>query len=336
MAAGVISLALAKAGQGAASAAFLAVAALTYLELLVREGAQLVRSPSGYWRGLAEPRPTLGAFAFTISSSVIGARLAGLGAVGPAAALTGVGACAGVGWAVVTTRRWGGWRRRPLWLGEAGGTWLLWPVGVLGAGAGLSSLEVAAHIHAPILGALGLALWAAGVLLYLPLAAALVWRLVHRPKLAEVGPSYWILSGAASLGGLSAALASADPSVATLWRGAASDLAPAGAGLLALAAAVLPLPVAVTATRIRHRQHLLGAPKEYWAAVFPIGMGSLTCLTISAGGGWLASLGRLVALLAVAAFLAELARSVWGLLFPISAPPEGQLPSSPEAPTLPQ
>lgn len=330
MAAGVISSALARVGQPEASLAFLAVAALSWVELVVGEAWRLRADPRSYLRALASPRPAVGAFTFGVASAVLGDRVWGLGVAAPAIALTAAGALWGTAWSGVAARLWWGWRRLGDWVGAAGALWLLFPVGLLGGSVGLWTTLKQLPAGGSALGALALALEVLGAVAYLSLVPLLIERLRRRPPLTEVGPSYWIVAGAAALTALCLSDEAGAPFRVALLTPA--SLQHASAAMLALAGALAPLPLGVTAMRWRRRRELVGAPREYWAAVFPIAVAALACLAVSGGKGGLATVGELVTLAAVIAFLADLTRVVSRLVLPAATEGPPGLPGAPGQP----
>lgn len=317
MAAGILSSGLERAGFQLASLVFLGVGAAAFAELLVSEGWKLARAPAAYRNGLTEVRPALGLLTMGVGTVVLASRLATTSLFGAALALLGTGLLVSLGGAMAVGALIAGrWRSGP-WLDLGGGLWMLWPVALEAASVGISSIAAASRVGYGWLSALSLGFWGLGVVLYLPLAAALVLRLRRRPSLARVGPSYWIVMGAAALAALGARLLVTDRGTALLFGGGQPPFAPLSFALFALATLLLPLPLGVTIARMRNRRELVGAPKEYWAAVFPCGMYALTSMTLAGGSvGWLSPVGVAAVWVAVAAFLADLTRSVWAVLVP--------------------
>lgn len=317
MAAGIISTGLDRAGYQLGSLVFLGVGAAAFAELLASEGWKLARGPASYRRALTEIRTALGLLTFGVGSVVLAARLASTSLWGVALALLGMGLLVCLGGALAVGALVAGrWRSEP-WLDLGGGLWMLWPVALEAASVGVSAIATASRVSYAWLSALSLGFWGLGVVLYLPLAAALILRLRRRPPLASVGPSYWIVMGAAALAALGARLLVTDRGTAVLFGGGQFALVRVSFALFALATLLVPLPLGVTIARTRNRQGLAGAPKEYWAAVFPCGMYALTSMTLAGGSvGWLGPVGVAAVWVAVAAFVADLTRSVWAVLVP--------------------
>lgn len=315
MAAGAISLGLRRVGEPGPALAFLLIAFLSYAEVLVGEVAALISWRRGYWAQLGSWPARLGVFAFSAASTVVAELARGAGWLAAATALTILGAATALGWGAVVV----GARRGVGWLGEGGALWLLGPVSLLAASSGLGTLAIRSSSWGRPLALLQLVLLGLGLAAYLPLAAALLWRLRRRPPLGTLGPSYWIVAGAPALAGLASSLAAT--AAGGRWPLAAPPLTFASAALLALAAALAALPATLTALRLRRRHSIAGHPPEYWSGVFPLAIISLAGLQM--GPGWLAWVARLVLAVAVAAFLGDLGRAALARLLPGDSPAAG-------------
>lgn len=317
MAAGIISSGLGRSGHQLASLVFLGLGLASFAELTISEVWRLCRAPGRYLEAMLGARGALGLLTLGVGSAVLAARLSSTAAFGLALAFLALGVVVCVAGSVaVAGLLVARWRTSPA-LAAGGGLWLLWPVALEGASVGVSSVAAKAGVGIAWVSVLSLVLWAMGVALYLVVAPALVLRLWRRPPLAGVGPSYWIVMGAAALGALGARLISEDRGTHLVFGRGHPPFVELSLALFALATAMLPLPIAVTALRVSHRRLLIGAPKEYWAGVFPCGVYAVTSMAVAGGSvWWLAPVGEVAIWVAVGAFCADLTRMVWAVLLP--------------------
>ncbi len=319
MATGIVSVALAAAGSEPLSLAFLALACLGYLELLLVQGRRMLTNPAGARSELLLPAVALGALTFPVGTEVLATRfqLAQLHWV--AAILFWVGTlAAGLALAGLPFALAGGARRgHQLWQG--GGLWMLWTVCL--QSVAVASAELAAVERALPLSSLSTALFAFGAALYLPLAVAvMVLVAAERPPLSRVGPSFWVLSGAASISALAAAELHRLAGGGLQIPGTA--LAGLGLGFWIAATAWLPWLLALSGWRLLHHSELRG-PRQLFVAVFPVGMYAAASLALGTALrlGWLSVAGHGLVWCAVAAWLADLLRGVGLRLLPLPQEP---------------
>ncbi|MHB1527380.1 MAG: tellurite resistance/C4-dicarboxylate transporter family protein [Candidatus Dormibacteria bacterium] len=319
MATGVISLALQADGSKVLSLVFLGLAATGYGELLVAEGGLLLRSPRAFARGLIPIQTALGLFAFATGTEVLASRFAILGFEWPGVLLFCIGGLTAISCAYLVPTLIVLQRAKPSRLERAGGLWLLWPVAFFAVAVAASTLSISVHFESPALAVLAPSLWTVGLVLYLPITALLVGRLLLAAvPLRAVGPSYWITMGAAALGALTAALISTDPATRAQLPAFLPITRAAALGLWFLATALLPMVIGVTVARTLRRDRLGGVQKELWVAAFPAGMYALASLSLagSTGYAWLLGVGRVAVWAAVAVWVIDLGRGVLLRLLP--------------------
>ena len=212
MGTGVISLALELDRYHLLSLVFLALATAGYLELLLAEGRLLRRGLRAYGREVASTRAALGLFAFAVATEVLASRFTVLGWSWLGVGLFCLGGVVSALLAYLVPALVALRRIQPEPLTHAGGLWLLWPVALFAVAVGASVVSRYAHFEPFAMVVLAPSLWSVGVAVYLPLGVMLVGRLLWAGvTLQEVGPSYWIMMGAAALGALTASLITTDP-----------------------------------------------------------------------------------------------------------------------------
>ncbi len=320
MGTGVISLGLSADGWRLPSLVFLVIAAVGYIELVLVEGRPVVLRPGSLRDSFSSLRGSLGAFTFAVGTLVLASRLVILGQTALAVALFVVGGTAAVGCAYLVpanamVRHFAAGR-----LGLGGGLWLLWPVALDATSVAASSISRVGQVAPGPLAVLAAATWTLGLVIYLPLLAALLGRVVLTDvRLRELGPSYWVTMGAAALSCLAAANIAANPATrAFVNPNLATTAAEVALGMWFLATALLPVVCGLSLARTLSRSRLVGSPKELWLPVFPTGMYALASRTLGLTTHvvWLAQVGATAIWLAVAVFLIEVFRGVLLLLVP--------------------
>jgi tellurite resistance protein TehA-like permease len=303
MATGIVSQGMALDGAAAISDVLLAAGIGVYVLLAVANAWRIARYHKEFAADAADPGRLFDFFTFVAASDVLSARLAVAGAVPAAVALLAAG---GAGWLLLTY--WTpmalvGWQGPPPALARANGTWFLWVVGTVSISVAAASVTVAGG---PASGALAIACWAVGVVLYLVIAALVTASLLQYPRQpADLTPPYWIFMGACAicvLAGTQILRLPADPVVAGV-RSVVS-----GVSVLLWAFGTWLIPVLIFAGAWRHllRRVPLRYDPALWSSVFPIGMHAVA----SRGLGqalrvpWLVSWGTAEAWVALAAWCA--------------------------------
>jgi tellurite resistance protein TehA-like permease len=303
MATGIVSQAMRLDGAGTLSGLLLGAAAVAYAALAAASAWRFAAWRAAVLADLADPARVFGFYTFAAASGVLAARLAAGGHPGAAVPLAALGA---VAWLLLSSRvpvTLARWQGPPPALASANGSWFLWAVGIASAAVAVCAMPFAAAAPFP---ALALACWAAGVVLYLAIAAAVTGSLLRYPRRpADLTPPYWIFMGGSAICVLAGAL------ILQLPPGAA---APAGRAVVAAACVALwslgtaLIPVLAAAGVWRHLVHRVPLRYELglWSIVFPLGMDSVASRELgwALHIPWLASWGGAEAWAALAAWLA--------------------------------
>jgi tellurite resistance protein TehA-like permease len=308
MATGIVSTAAAHQGFPRTSSALLAVAATSYVVLVVLSLVRLCRWPAEVRADLAAPQQAFGAFAAVAGSAVLGERLDEQHAGTVALALLGVAA---VGWLLL------GYAVPALvvlapdkpGLAVADGSWLLWVVAT-------QAVSTAAAVVARRGGALdapatvtAVTTWAVGVVLYLVLLTVLLLRLLVVPvPVRQMTTPYWIVMGATAITVLAGSRILGLDRSRPLVRLAAPSVD--GLSLLLWAFGTWTIPLLVVFGIWRHvaRRDRPTFTPQLWTLVFPLGMYSVATGEFGevAGIGFLSGIAR-------AAFWPAL--GAWGVVF---------------------
>jgi tellurite resistance protein TehA-like permease len=303
MATGIVSQAMRMDGASLLSAALLAVAAAAYLVLAAATVWRLAAWRAEFRADVADPARAFSFFTVAAASGVLAAGLAADGGVRVAVVLLAVGGAAWLLLSATVPVLAARWRGEPPALARANGTWFLWAVGAQSAAVAAAALRPAG---AAVTGAIAVGCWAAGVALYLLVAAVVVTSLLrYPPRPAEVTAPYWIFMGASAISVLAGTLIlrlPAGPSAA-----AARAVVPGvTVALWAFGTALIPL---LAATGVwRHLLHRVPLRYEIalWSIVFPLGMHAVA--TGHLGGTlrqpWMTAWGRVEGWIALAVWLA--------------------------------
>jgi tellurite resistance protein TehA-like permease len=290
MATGILSTAADQDGVAMLSAALLALTIVSYLVLLAATCWRLASYRAEFLADATNPALAFTMFTFVAGSDVLGARLAaaGYGAITEVllvlAGLTSLLLSYGIPLALITRRGAGSA------LAGANGTWFLCVVGT-------QSIVVVLAALAPLpigLAALAVALWAAGVVLYLIVVTLVLARLLHFPvRAADLTPAYWVAMGATAISVLAGARLLGLPA-SPLLAAVHPVLAGLSVILWAFGTWLIPLLAGMGVWR-----HLVGrVPLRYepglWSLAFPLGM---YCVASEALGHalrvrWLVSVGH--------------------------------------------
>jgi len=304
MATGILSTAAGQDGAAVLSAALLVLTLVCYLVLLAATCWRLASYRAEFLADATDPALAFTMFTFVAGSGVLGARLAAAGYGAVAEVLLVLAGAAwlllsyGIPLALITRPRAGSM------LAGANGSWFLCVVGtqsIVVALAGLGPLPGG-------LAALAVALWAAGVVLYLIVATLVVARLLHFPvPPAGLTPAYWVAMGATAISVLAGAKLLGLPA-SPLLAAVHPVLAGLSVILWAFGTWLIPLLAGLGVWRHLVRQVLLRYEPGLWSLAFPLGM---YCVASEALGHalrvrWLVPVGR-------AGTWAALA--VWAVLF---------------------
>ncbi len=316
MATGILSTAAGQDGAAMLSDALLVLTIVCYLVLAAATCWRLISYPAGFLANAADPVLAFSMFTFVAGSDVLGARLA---AAGYGAMTEVLLVLAGVAWLLLSygiplaliTRRGAASA-----LAGSNGSWFLSIVATQSVAVALTALP------GPLpsgLAALAVALWAAGVVLYLIVATLVLARLLHFPvRPADVIPAYWVSMGATAISVLAGARLLGLPA-SPLVTAVHPVLAGLSVMLWAFGTWLIPLLVGLGVWR-----HLAGrVPLRYepglWSLAFPLGMYCVASETLGRAlhVPWLVTVGHegtwaAFAVWAVlfAAMLATLARGV--------------------------
>jgi len=282
MATGIVSVALRLADSPDLSAVLLWVAVAAF-GILVVGSAWRVAAFGPQVRGeLNRPDRLFSYFAFPAAASVLGARLAGDGPAGVAAALAAVTAVAWIALTCVVLAFLARWQGRRRAIGEVNGSWQLW---VVGTQAAAIAATLAGVLPGRLAAWVAIVVWAAGAVLY-PVVTALVLTRLRVAGLAPGDPvaPYWVTMGAASITVLGAAQALEAAGSAGL-AGVRSALTGLGLVFWSVATAFIPALVVFGTTRRRRGLGPRGFRRELWMIVFPAGMYATASMRIGSAAG---------------------------------------------------
>lgn len=290
MATGILSTAADQDGAAMLSAALLVLTIVCYLVLLAATSWRVASYRAEFLADATDPALAFAMFTFVAGSDVLGARLAAAGYGAIAEILLVLAGAAwlllsyGIPLALITGRG------AASALAGANGTWFLSIVGTQSIVVVLAGLE---PLPSP-LAALAVALWAAGVVLYLIVATLVLARLLHFPvPPAGLTPAYWVSMGATAISVLAGAKLLALPAGPLL---AAVHPVLAGLSVILWASGSWLIPLLAGLGVWRHL--VRGVPVRYepglWSLAFPLGM---YCVASQALGHalrvrWLVSVGH--------------------------------------------
>ena len=290
MATGILSTAADQDGAAMLSAALLVLTIVCYLVLLAATSWRVASYRAEFLADATDPALAFAMFTFVAGSDVLGARLAAAGYGAIAEILLVLAGAAwlllsyGIPLALITGRG------AASALAGANGTWFLSIVGTQSIVVVLAGLE---PLPSP-LAALAVALWAAGVVLYLIVATLVLARLLHFPvPQAGLTPAYWVSMGATAISVLAGAKLLALPAGPLL---AAVHPVLAGLSVILWASGSWLIPLLAGLGVWRHL--VRGVPVRYepglWSLAFPLGM---YCVASEALGHalrvrWLVSVGH--------------------------------------------
>jgi tellurite resistance protein TehA-like permease len=272
MATGIVSAALRQVGLPVPSAVLLAIAAAVFVILVVTSCWRAAVFPADLRADLMCPDRAFASFAFVAACAVLGNGLAVTGHRYAAAVLAGMALAAWLALTCLIPVRLAARRRARPRISGVNGTWYLWAVGTQSLAIAAAFLRSDGLLQPRLAAAAGIAVWSAGIVVYLAVMGLVLARL----RLAGLGPAddtapYWVAMGAASISTFAAArilLIAGAPAVAAA-RPAVTSVAVI---LWAVATALIPVLVTVTAVRWPRPPFQPRFRPQTWAIVFPLGM----------------------------------------------------------------
>lgn len=305
MATGIISVGLNAEGLAVASTVLLVIAAVAYLLLVVLNVWRIVAYRDEVADDFRSPRVAFFFYTFVAGTNVLGARLAGDGAIGVAAVLLGLSCLVwlvlgyAVPWAVVVSRK----GRETL--SGLNGSWFIWAVACQSVAVLSATLEPSLLALRDFLSVLAFASWSVGMILYAAIGMSVIVRLLlHGITPETFGPPYWVAMGAASitvLAGSRIVLMKSTPITEVTHALAA------GGSVVFWSFATWLVPVLVAVGWWRHVTHRV--PLRYepalWSIVFPLGMYAVCSMDLGEADALpvITWTGRIFLWLAVAAWL---------------------------------
>ena len=288
MASGIISVGADLLGHRTTSDVALVVTIFGFAVLVPAYVLRMVLFPHRFKASLRDPGTAMAYFTVVAGFDVLAFRLIEAGHPGVSLVLA---ACASLLWLLLT---YGlpplliGAARRPV-LGEFNGTWLVWVVATQSlaiVAAGLST-RVSWTALGKALPAVAIGFWSVGVMLYLVLIVIICMRLLLVEMTpAEMGPAYWIAMGATAISVRAAA------GILDAGRGPdriVTEMHPVlvGLSIVMWAFGTWWIPMLVLFGVWRHvlRRYPLSYEPRLWSVVFPLGMYTVACRSLSAATG---------------------------------------------------
>jgi tellurite resistance protein TehA-like permease len=317
MATGIVSTAAERLRLHALSIVLVAVAAATFVVLVVLLGIRLAKDRqrlAAHWR---QPRTAFAFLTFVAAATVLGERLDELGLATPALLLVAVGI---VSWAVLTyavqlTVMLAA-RKQPA--AEAlDGTWLLWVVATQSLATAAAMVGVHERALSAIAAAVAVCAWGAGGVLYIVLIVMILARLLLLPIAPrDLEPSYWIGMGATAITVLAGARILNLPRTMPVIAAATPTVVGFSLLLWAFGTWMLPALVAITVGRHVGAERL---PVTYeaglWSMVFPLGMYSAASMEFGGAARlpFMSGVGVGAGYVAIATWVAVTAMWAWSV-----------------------
>jgi tellurite resistance protein TehA-like permease len=203
-------------------------------------------------------------------------------------------------------------------LGGVNGTWLLWAVSTQSLSVVASTLVTTWPSQSGLLAPVAVGLWSVGLLLYLLLVSLIMLRWLTVPMTPEtLGPSYWILMGAAAISVLAGARILSLHAALPVVRATAGFVEGFSYAFWAFGTWWIPLLIVLGLWRHVGHHWPLTYESTLWSVVFPLGMYSVATLSFGKAAhlAFMEPLSRFMLWVAVAAwvvvavaFLARLTR----------------------------
>ncbi|MDO5739725.1 MAG: tellurite resistance/C4-dicarboxylate transporter family protein [Ornithinimicrobium sp.] len=324
MATGIVSLALDLAGHRFSSLVLFAIAAISYVVLLVLNGWRLLAYRAAMVADFRNTRRAFGFFTFVAGTNVLGARAAGEGWHSLTAVLLAVALLVWlvfgyvIPWSAVVGRQ-----ERPV-VAAANGTWFIWVVASQSVAVAAASLQPVYLQWRQGLAIIAVFSWSVGVFLYAASAVFVSLRLMLYPlEPKDIDPPYWVAMGSIAItvvaGAMIVELGSAPMVDAT-------RALIAGLSVVFWCFATWLIPVLIAMGWWRHRVHRVPLVYEptLWSMIFPLGMYAVAStylgradhlpILASIGANWL-----WVAVLAWALTFISMLRHLWLMVLSPSA-----------------
>jgi tellurite resistance protein TehA-like permease len=272
-------------GMRALSSALFAAAAGAFVLLCGLAAIRVAHHPGRVRADAVSPRTSFAFFTFPAALAVLGVRaaLGGLRILPEVALVVGIAgslALAVPGWRMVRSNRGD--------VGAVTGNWQLPSVAIEALALLAASLALTAHSETSL--AVGIALWAVGIVAYAAVVPAIVRRFRRLPVLpADLTPDYWTLLAVPSLIGLVAArMGSASPGFEPVsWLRPLYE--PAAFAGLAISGALAPIWIALQIWRLARDPASRRYSPGWWGLVFPTAIVVVAAQVIGKtfGAGWL-------------------------------------------------
>ncbi len=272
MATGIVAAAVREIGLKTVGGVMLGIAAAAFVIISGAFCFRAALAPAAVRADLTAPSRAFTSFASVAACAIVGSGLSDTGHRVAAEVLAWTGLAA---WLTLTgavpARLALGRQARPR-LDDVNGTWYLWAVSTQSLSISASFLRSDAEVPARIAQMSAVALWSAGVVLYLAISFLVALRL-HAAGLGPAGlrAPYWVAMGAASIGVLAAAQILGGPGMAA-GGGGRTVVVSVAVTLWLLASGLMPVLAAITAAlSLRWPPRLRYWPGA-WTMVFPLGM----------------------------------------------------------------
>jgi tellurite resistance protein TehA-like permease len=272
MATGIVAAAMREIGLTTVGDVMLGIAAAAFVAIAGASCCRAALAPAAFRADLTMPSRAFASFAIVAACAVLGSGLAATGHRGAASVLSWTGLAAWLALTGAVPARLALGRKARARLDDVNGTWFLWAVATQSLSISASFQRADQEVPGPAAQPIAVALWSAGLVLYLAISVLVA----HRLQAAGLGPPglrapYWVAMGAASISVLAAAQVLGGPGMAP-GRAGHAVVAAVAVALWLLATCLIPVLAAVTA--------VLGLrwpprPRYWpgaWTIVFPLGM----------------------------------------------------------------
>ncbi|HEX7303833.1 tellurite resistance/C4-dicarboxylate transporter family protein [Lentzea sp.] len=304
MASGIVATSLRQQGFTAVSSALLVVAVVGLVVIVGVQVARLLSRPAEVVGDARNPGKGFGYLTLVAALDVVTAALVPHGFPALATATLSVAA---VLWLVLTYGVPAALMLRTApspTPADVDGSWLLWVVGT-------QSLAIAVMAVGPggaeVTATVAVALWGAGTVLYVVLAAIVLSRLLTAPNTRQtVTPAYWILTGATAISALAAARVLSLPAGPAILDVTAGFVAGMAIALWAFGTWWFPLLVVLGVWRYVVQRRPARYEAGLWSIVFPLGTYAAACTALGEAVRlpFLRTAGAVATIVAVAAWVA--------------------------------
>jgi tellurite resistance protein TehA-like permease len=301
MATGMISAALDEAGAQVFAAVFLAIAVTVFIVLFGLAIAHATHHPARVAADARNPRAAFGYFTLVAALAVLATRFVTVGLWDVAAI---VAALAAVCWLFFVYALPANLILRPHAepvSADIDGSWFLWVVSTQALSIAIGAIDRDDAVEPLVV-----SLWSVGIVLYLILATLILLRLLTVPNTPDsFSPSYWIFTGATAISVLAGARILETPATSPVI-GATGEFVSGGTFVLwAFGTWWVPLLVIFGVWRHIVKRRPFSYEAGLWSMVFPLG--TYAAASMAAGDvlalSWMSAIGRVVAVVAVVAWL---------------------------------